>query len=311
MRTAVLSLYHRLRRLQSGSGLNQVPALRAMNDTVARLFRRPSVEIDGRTIYLDPRDALKLSLRGTYEPLLTEYFRDHVRPGEVVVDIGANLGYFSLLFSQLVGDRGQVHCIEPDPDNFALLLKNLSANNCRNATAIQAAAADRTGSIRLYLCNDMGDHRTYDSGDGRRSIEVPATRVDDVLERHPTVDWIKLDAQGAEPAILEGMRELIARSQRVRLAMEFWPYGLEKFGVSGRHVLAMLEEMGFIIYRFGESNRSIDDVQFDRLLAELSGRRKHANLLCVKGVSRDEATRLSPRAVHRASAWSPRVRCAS
>ena len=104
--------------------------------------------VRGRVMHLDPSDTGVTPLlfyRGMMDPLETQLVQELVRSGDTVIDIGANVGYYTLLFSELVGETGRVIAFEPDPNNFALLERNVLGNGCRNVTLVPKAVAATTG----------------------------------------------------------------------------------------------------------------------------------------------------------------------
>ncbi len=185
---------------------------------------------------------------GIWEPAETRFFVATIRPGDFVVDIGANVGYYTLIASRLVGDHGRVLAIEPDPANATVLFRNLAENDVRNVRVFQGAASDHNGVERLYRAGtNQGDHRTYDSGDGRPSEQVAACRLDDLVgDWSHRVDFMKIDAQGAEAKILEGAAGTLRRNaDHITLVLEFWPFGLDQAGSSAAQVLDLLAEYRF------------------------------------------------------------------
>src|SRR2546430_62848 len=122
-------------------------------------------------------------------------FRAHIRRGSTVVDIGAHVGYYTLLSARAVGWRGRVISVEPDPDNAALLRENIRRNRLRNVTVVEAAAWNET--TRLQLRRDpvnTGDNRIVPGVNG---YEVPAIALDERLARRP-VSLVKIDTQGTD-----------------------------------------------------------------------------------------------------------------
>lgn len=158
-----------------------------------------------------------------WEAAETSLFLRLVQPGDRVVDVGAHVGYFTILFSRLCGENGFVHAFEPEPANHRLLRANLLVNDCRNVEALQFALSDGAGSAQLYLSADnSGDHRLQFS-EGRSSLGVSTVELDTVIGEG-RVDIIKMDAQGAEPRILAGMQKLVARERaHLCVLMEFSP----------------------------------------------------------------------------------------
>ena len=120
-------------------------------------------------MFLDSVDSLRLSFNGVYEPCETEFVMNEIKKGDVVLDIGANIGYYTLIFARLVGEEGKVFAFEPDPENFALLKKNVEINGYHNVVLVQKAISNKTGKIRLFKFDDFkAGHRIHDSHDSRK-----------------------------------------------------------------------------------------------------------------------------------------------
>ena len=141
-------------------------------------------------MYLDPNDTIvsrSLSLDLIWEKEESEFLRNIIKEGMNVVDIGANIGYFSLLFSKWVGDKGKVYSIEPDPFNFDLLSKNILINQAENIISFQNALSNHNGHASLFLSEkNKGDHRIFDfyvfeDDDKRKTIDVESVTLDSIL----------------------------------------------------------------------------------------------------------------------------------
>lgn len=234
-------------------------------------------------MHLDAKDSLHLSIRGFYEPLVTELLERRIGEGDTVLDIGAHIGYHTLICARAVGRRGRVFAFEPAPDNLAVLRKNVEGNGYRNVSIEQKAVAKRGGTIRLYLSEDTSvDHRTYNLHDGRRSIEVEAVRLDDRFAEE-RVDLIKMDIQGAEADAIQGARELLRRNKTVDLVTEFWPVGLREYGVEPEGYLSLLVEQGFELFNIDEERGKVERTSTEELLRRYPpGRPGDTNLLCTR-----------------------------
>jgi FkbM family methyltransferase len=201
-----------------------------------------------------------LARAGAFEPFETELLLDALRPGDVALDIGAHVGYYTLLMARRVGPRGRVFAFEPDPANFDLLRRNVALNGYANVVLGPLAAADRGGPARLHLSGDnAGDHRLYPAGgEARPSVEVQTVALDNYFAGYSgPIDLVKIDIQGAECAALEGMRGLLARQAHVTLFTEFWPMGLAASGRSAAAYLDLLRELGFRLSRVSEPHRAV------------------------------------------------------
>jgi len=145
---------------------------------------------------------------GTYEPEQTAAFLETVNAGDVVYDIGAHCGYYALLASGLVG-QGMVFAFEPSPGNVRQLRFHCEANQCANVTILETAISDYSGNARFD--NQAGSGVGHLSATG--AIEVPVTTLDALVARLPLPTVIKIDVEGEEVAVLEGARQVIAKTK--------------------------------------------------------------------------------------------------
>ncbi len=173
-----------------------------------------------------------------------------------VVDIGGNIGFYSILLSRLVGGHGVVHVFEADTINFKHLKKN--TQGLINVVINPRAAAERSGMIRLFRSNELNvDHQTYDIAENRDFVEIPYVALDDYFCNHERIDFIKINIQGYEYHAVLGMRETIVRSPSVAIFSEFWPYGLRKAGADPDDYLGLLKKLG-VDLKFWHSPGGID-----------------------------------------------------
>jgi FkbM family methyltransferase len=228
-----------LRRIR-GHGLGDLPGA----SFFIRAFRQPSAVIHGFPIELDREDSLRLSLFGSFEPEETALVESVIKPGDVVIDIGAHIGYYTLLFSKLVGTSGHVFAFEPAPDSCDLLRRNVSTNGLNNVTIVNAAVGDNPGTGILYLGSTALDNRTA-SRTGGAAIPINVLSLDAYFCDNEKVDFVKMDIQGAEPLALRGMEATLARSPNARILTEFWPDGLRRAGGDPEMFLSHLRSLGF------------------------------------------------------------------
>jgi methyltransferase, FkbM family len=253
-------------------------------NVIQKLFTRinPAVVVDGHKMFLDDKDSMNLRVNGIFEPQETELVKQEVKRGDVVLDLGANIGYHTLLFARLVGSEGKVYAFEPDPTNFALLKRNVRANGYTNVELVQKAVSDKNGKIKLYLCEEnRGDHRIYDSHDGRESVEVESVRLDDYFQGYEReINFIKMDIQGAEMMALRGMRSLLLQQPSMKLLSEFWPVGFARSGGNALEYFRLLEECHFTVYDLKHPEES---TSAEELLAKYSpASEDFTNLWCVR-----------------------------
>jgi FkbM family methyltransferase len=117
----------------------------------------------------------------------------------VVLDIGANIGYFTLLFARIVGPTGSVYAFEPEPRNFELLSKNVEINSYQNVTLVPKAVSNCRGSGELHLCDtNPGMHSLYSLSKSTRSVDVDIIRLDDYFANYDgKIRFVKIDIEGA------------------------------------------------------------------------------------------------------------------
>ncbi len=205
-----------------------------------------------------------------------------VRPGFMVLDIGANIGFYTKIFSSLVGLKGQVHAFEPEATNFNYLEQNLRTDT--NVTLIKKAVSDKTGPLKIYLSNLLNvDHRTYPVDDYSHVLEINATTIDDYLTQNNIhkIDFIKMDIQGFEMAALKGMEKTLSNNPEIKMITELWPCGLKKAGNSAVEVYDYLTNLDFNLFLITEK-------ELQRLTTETLGElkdheQKYYNVLVCKG----------------------------
>jgi FkbM family methyltransferase len=208
---------------------------------------------------------------GVWEPVESALVLALLKPGDVFLDLGANIGYYSVLASRACGPSGAVYAFEPGPENFRLLQRNLVLNKAGNVTAVNAAAAAATGQGPLFLSADnQGDHRTYDNEGRASSVAVPKFALDEWFSgRDRRIDLVKMDTQGSEAQIVEGMAGLIEENRsRMRMIIEFWPYGLQGAGDSAEALVRRLGRFGFTVHKVDESFAGPRPTTWEELLAD-------------------------------------------
>jgi len=288
MRKLALPIYNVVLKLLSGSGIGRYHIVLQVNNFIRSAFIPKFVMFEGHKIYLDKMDSLGLSIDGCFKPEVfeTEVFKKNIKKGDVIVDIGANIGYYTLISARIVGKTGRVYAFEPDPCNFALLKKNIQVNGYKNVVLVQKAVSNKTEKIKLYLCEEStGDHRIYNSHDNRKSIDINAIQLDDYFKKYKgKINLIKIDIQGAEVNALQGMSNLLKRQGKVIMFTEFWPYGTKKAGSKPQEYIDLLINNKFNLYRIYERKKKLQHfTPLDMLnICKNPIFENYVNLLCIK-----------------------------
>lgn len=190
---------------------------------------------------------------GVWEPNLTAFLSARLRPGDIFVDVGANIGYFTLLASRLVGRDGKVIAVEASPNIFARLSDNLRRNHATNVAATNIAVSDRVGTTQLFLGSDsnIGQTGTVATPGSRYECDIATTPLDTLLDGIDAarVRFVKVDVEGAEWSVLQGMQGLLRSGAReLEVFVELTPKSLRACDKTVDDVLKMFADCGFLPY---------------------------------------------------------------
>lgn len=178
-------------------------------------------KINNHIMYLDAKDtgisrdlgstSIKKSER---EPAFMSILRKEVREGMIALDIGANIGYATLILAEIVGDAGQVYALEPEPRNFKILTNNIEVNGYKNfVQAYQIGASNRIGYLNFYVSHHSNLGSMIKTKHAKCNIEVPVTTMDDFFKDKKAPNFIKMDIEGHEVEALEGMFHTLEMAQ--------------------------------------------------------------------------------------------------
>lgn len=225
--------------------------------------------IFGHRLYVDARDtSLRPSLvaGGYWEAGVTRTLLRLVRPGQHVVEVGANIGWHTVLLASTVGPTGKVTAFEANPRMVEFLQRNLAENDAgANVRVVPLAVVDRPGRVTLHrLARQQGSSSIYPFGpadlavwnDVASPLEVDATSLDAFFAATDAApDFVRIDAEGAEPAILAGMSGLLERTPHLQLVFEWLPSALRRAGHDPEAFLASLERQRFRLHIIGRRGR--------------------------------------------------------
>lgn len=206
-----------------------------------------------------------MNFRGQLEPGFTRLFRNTIKEGMVVVDVGANIGIYTLISGNQVGDLGRVYSFEPTPRTFEILKNNIQVNGLLETNRIilnQIAVSDKKGIAKFSVYSNNSGHNTlFPKDEDDYLIDVNTDTLDNILRDEKRIDVVKIDAEGAEPYILRGMKDIIARNPHITIFIEFAPPHITRAGVNINEFIDELYQYGFRI-------RRIDDVTGDTSIVE-------------------------------------------
>lgn len=222
----------------------------ALDRWAGQAWTRPRVaQLDGVRYRFYPSSSVGRSIYylGDWEHWDTLYWRRTVKPGWTVVDVGANLGYYALLASRLVGPQGRVFAFESTPSTYRTLLENVALNEAHNITACRVALCDFCGSVSVIEQEEDGYNRIGLGGE-LGAHRVPSLTLDRFVNERKIerIDLVKVDIEGAEYRFLQGGRATIERFRPI-VAVELHPAALATFGATLEDLTRELS--GYELYR--------------------------------------------------------------
>lgn len=214
----------------------------------------PAKLITGGVMMVNPFDTVggEIYRHGCFEPETVNLVRKILKPGMTFLDIGANIGQYSVIASMIVGDDGKVYAFEPTPDTFLLLSENLKLNHCTNAQALQLALSDLKGNASLHLGYSTNSganslQKTLNTSD--YTIEIETDTLDNMLGTIKQAELLKVDVEGAELLVLNGGEEFF-QTYRPDILLELTDERFTgNFGYASEDLLKKLHKMGYQVFR--------------------------------------------------------------
>lgn len=250
--------------------------------------RASSVLIEGQKVYV-PK-FLEKSYQDFHEKYTIELFKKILKKGDVVFDIGANIGYYSFLATKLIGENGRIYAFEPDPRNYRFLIKNIKFNKRKNIKFFPIAVGNKIGESLMNLDIDSTESsiiklRTRENA-VLKSIFVPIMTIDAFVREHKVkkIDILKIDVEGSESLVIQGMQNTLRRSNSVVMFIEFCPRFLQDAGKAPIDFLAQLRYSGLRVLGIDEDMKRLfkkPENYIDKD-GKILGKNK-INLLAVKG----------------------------
>ena len=239
LKNKLFLLYRKsIRNMSKGRGVGKYYPVRKIIKIIQKLLKPDFATIQGHKLYLDKNDSLNLAMNGIYGEFETELVKNEIRPGDVIIDVGGHIGYFTLIFAKSVGFEGKVFAFEPEPTNFEILRKNVEINGYQNVVLEQKAASDKNGTCELFVGQrSSGANRIYQPKKTKtqrfKSVIADTIRLDDYFSNSDLknkIKFIKIDVEGAELLVLKGMRDILQNNKTLTIFTEFIKDALEDAG---------------------------------------------------------------------------------
>jgi len=275
-----------IKQMSKGYGFGKTKPGRLLLKIITKMFRSDFVEVQGHKMFLHPGND-DYSLYGVYGELDTEIVKSQINKGDIVVDVGASIGYYSLIFAKAVGKEGHVFAFEPRPERFELLKKNVEINGYHNVTIEQMAILDQNGETDFYYSkNQKTGFKLEVSEKDKEMISEKATaktvRLEDYFKEREIqnkIKFIKSDVDGPEFAVLKSAG-CILENKDLKVFFE-WDYEYMKIaGDNPEEVLELLYKNNFKIYSPDFKNNKYSPIEKSDLLSSKIS--DPVNILCKK-----------------------------
>lgn len=225
--------------------------------TAARLLRWTALELMQRDAEFATADgaivrsmaknfsSLSVYLTGERDPELQTFIRRRLRPGDVFLDVGANVGIYTVFAGKLVGPSGRVVAIEANPSTFAYLADNIVRNRLENVTPLNCAAGEEQGALQIAE-NARNAGETHIATAAESGAAVPVDRLDVILRRQgiDRIDYFKIDIEGFELPALRGAADTLRHSPDVVVQTELVDAHARRYGYSIRQIVEFMSALG-------------------------------------------------------------------
>ena len=285
-------LYSIISSVIGGKGFSKYKIIRKGKKFAENNIHASHVSVQGHEMYLDSSDSLRLSTNGVFEPYTTEVIKQNISNGDIVMDIGANIGYFTLIMAKGIRENGKVFSFEPEPKNFELLKKNVEINNYSNVILEKKAIGNKTGIAKLYLADRKnnifysGMHRIFRSdlvSQISNPVSINIIKLDDYLQDLKSIKkirLIKIDVEGAEFDVLKGMSKMLDENKGIKIVMEFSSENLEDYGSNPSDVMDFLINKGFKLSIINEVEKRMEEVTGIKGIIDSEAKKIGLNIFC-------------------------------
>lgn len=223
---------------------------------------------------------------GAFENTGIEIFRQSIKNGSVVVDIGAHIGYYTVVAGKRAGRQGKVFAYEPEQRNFSRLARNVEINDLSDTvTLIRCALSDKKGTGHLYIDEENKGHHSLASNGNTCNTTVQIQTLDNSLKSFgwPRIDVIKMDIEGAEFLALSGMKETLVRNSNIILFTEFYPKAIRRMGGIPLRFLETITGLGFSLFLIDENRKRLNPIiDLQEFVACFPGGESFKNIYAVR-----------------------------
>ena len=275
-----------IKQMSRGYGFGKTKPGRLLLKIITKIFRTDFVEVQGHKMFVHPGND-DYSLYGVYGELDTKIVKSQINKGDIVVDVGASIGYYSLILARAVGKEGHVFAFEPRPERFELLQKNVEINGYDNVTIEQMAVLDQNGETDFYYSkNQKTGFKLEVSEKEKEMISEKAiaktVRLEDYFKEREIqnkIKFIKSDVDGPEFAVLKSAGSIL-ENKDLKVFFEWDHKYMNIVGDDPEEILDLLYKNNFKIYSPDFKNCEYSSIEKSDLLSSKIS--DPVNILCKK-----------------------------
>jgi len=257
------------KKFSKGYGLGKIKPARIIIKRLESKIKSDFTIVNGFKMYLDPADTFNLSINDSYGDFETELMKNQIKEGDIVIDVGANIGYFTLLFSKLVGETGKVFAFEPESRNFELLKKNIQINKIKNVVLEQKIVSNKNGKSKLFISDNIANHKIFQTDEKNNSfIELPSIILDDYFEKINflnRINFVKVDVEGAEFFVFDGMRKILNQNKEIKIFTEFMHHIIKNSNSDPKDIVDIFINEKFNIDFVNSTYHKLESVDINQL----------------------------------------------
>jgi len=253
MKNSLFKIFKSTRKTLAGHGLGKYGTVQKTSNWLGKKLHPSYIVYDGHKFFLDKHDSIHYSYSDEiedYSEYVSLIIEKACQKNSIVIDVGANIGWYTLQYARYVGSNGKIYAFEPVKENFQLLKKNISKNGYENVIPINKAVSNEVSTVKMELSDRIGDHRIVNNVDStdKTIIEVDCTTLDNSFPHNTKIDFLKIDAEGQDLNVLLGAKRLIDENPQIVIFVEFNPFLLRQNNIEPIKLLEFLESHNFQIY---------------------------------------------------------------
>lgn len=283
-------IFKKISKILAGHGFGNIPVLAKIYLKIGKTVLPKFIEYDDHNFFLESEDSVNLAIFGyEHEKFELNLFKNSLKKGDVVLDMGANIGLYSLAAAKIVGNSGKIYSFEPDPITFKNLKKNIESNKYNNVELINKAVSNKTGTITFTSSENITSRsknhiKTADEQE-KNSIKIHTIKMDDFFEnKNNVINVIKMDIEGAEFEALKGMKKIIDKNIHLKIFLEFSPFMLKRLNTDIAEMINFFKSYNFKINKINEEEDKLEEISLESLLefSEEVDPTKALNLYCFR-----------------------------